>query len=227
MYMRILLKRALLISRGFPLSSYGKEESGCAYTVCTDGLGPDSVIYSGGVGKDVSFEHALVKKFNCNVVLFDPSPIGIATMKQAENNNPNFRFFPVGLAGQPGTLRLAPPFTPEGDSWFSYNSQVGTIEVPCVDLVTLMEKNGHRHVDLLKIDVEGAEYGIIDQIVRQNIPVRQIVVEFHDGILPGVRLRQSLSSTFKLMRHGYKFIFETGNTDVFFWARPWKTEKNG
>jgi len=226
MYLRILLKRALLISRGYPLANYGKLESGCAYNICTEGLGPDSVIYSGGVGKDISFENDLVKRFNCKVVLFDPSPIGIATMKRPENNNPSFRFFPVGLAGQPGTLRLAPPFTPEGDSWFSYNSQVGTIEVACIDLITLMQKNGHRHVDLLKIDVEGAEYGIIDQIVDRGIPVRQIVVEFHDGILPGVRLRQSLRATFRLIRRGYKFVFEMGNTDVFFWGKPWRTKKD-
>lgn len=223
MYMRILIKRALILTRGYPLANYGEEKSGCAYTICTKGLGTDSVVYSGGVGKDVSFEHALAQNFGCDVVLFDPSPIGLATMNETKNNNPKFHFFPVGLAGQVGTLRLAPPFTPEGDSWFAHDG--GTIEVPCLDLPTLMQKNGHRHIDLLKIDVEGAEYGIIDQIVSQNIPVRQIVVEFHDNILPGIRLSQSLRATFKLLKRGYKFVFETGNTDVFFWGRSWQTEK--
>src|SRR5437879_3205316 len=100
----------------------------------------------------------------CSVILVDPSPIGMATMELPQNKIPQLRFFPVGLAGRCGILRLAPPFTPEGDSWFSHASDSGTIEVRCLDLATLMEQNHHRHVDLLKIDIEGAEYGVIDQI---------------------------------------------------------------
>jgi FkbM family methyltransferase len=218
-YLLHLLKRALMIRRGYRLCTLGEESSGCAYTFCPDGLGPECVVYSGGVGKDISFEHALAKKFGCRVLLFDPSPIGLETMKLPENKISNFRFFPVGLAGQSGTLRLAPPFTPEGDSWFSANS--GTIEVSCLDLAALMKKNQHQFVDLLKIDIEGAEYGVIDHIVKERIRVRQILVEFHDGILPGIRLSQSLRATFKLLAHGYKLVSEVGGVDTFVQGRTW------
>src|SRR6185436_19496842 len=78
-YVRHLLKRALLIRRGFPLSTFGDESSGCEYTFCAKGLRRESTVYSGGVGKDISFEHTLVEKFGCSVVLFDPSPIGLET----------------------------------------------------------------------------------------------------------------------------------------------------
>src|SRR5882757_5014443 len=100
LYIRYLLTRALLIRSGYPLRELGERSSGCAYTICPVGLGPESVIYSGGVGKDISFEHALVKDFGCSVVIFDPSPIGLATMRLPMNQNANFRFFPVGLAGK-------------------------------------------------------------------------------------------------------------------------------
>src|SRR5215471_21233266 len=98
--LRHWLKSAFLLHRGYSLSTLGNESSGCAYTFVADGLGPESIVYSGGVGKDVSFEHALVERFGCRVVLFDPSPIGLATMKLPENCNPQLRFIPVGLAGQ-------------------------------------------------------------------------------------------------------------------------------
>ena len=219
------LKRAFLIRRGYRLSTLGEENSGCSYTFVSDGLGQESIVYSGGVGKDISFEHALVRKFGCPVVLFDPSPIGLATMERPENRIPQFRFFPVGLAGHSGTLRLAPPFTPEGDSWFASDSPSGTSEVRCVDLASLMKRNAHERVDLLKIDIEGAEYGVIEQIIEQHIPVRQILVEFHDGILPGVRLSQSLRATFKLLTKGYRLVWELGNLNTFLWGRSWESGK--
>src|ERR1041385_5529984 len=78
-YVRHLLKRAFIVRNGYSLKEFGEKSSGCAYNICPDGLGPESVVYSGGVGKDVSFEHALVKSFGCSVVLFDPSPIGLET----------------------------------------------------------------------------------------------------------------------------------------------------
>jgi hypothetical protein len=123
------------------------------------------------------------------------------------------------LAGHCGTLRLAPPFTIEGDSWFLNNNLTGTSEVRCLDLATLMKQNGHEHLDLLKVDIEGAEYGVIDQILDRGIPVRQILVEFHDGILPGIGLRQSLWAIFRLLAHGYKMVWETGNVHAFILGR--------
>ena len=47
----------------------------------------NTVCYSGGVGKDITFETEIAEKYNCEVYLFDPSPTGIET---AKNNKPNF-----------------------------------------------------------------------------------------------------------------------------------------
>jgi FkbM family methyltransferase len=223
LFVRHLLKSMFLIKQGYSLSSLGDQDTGCWWTLHPDPLGPTSVVYSGGVGKDISFEHELVRQFGCKVVLFDPSPIGLATMALPKNNIPEFAFFKVGLAGKCGTLHLAPPFTPEGDSWFSNTG--GSLEVPCLDLTTLMRQNQHSFIDLLKIDIEGAEYGVLDHIIEQRIPVRQILVEFHDGILPGVRLSSSLRSLFKLLGHGYKLLSEDGNNHTFFWTGNWDKVK--
>jgi hypothetical protein len=88
-----------------------------------------------------------------------------------------------------------------------------------------MRQNNHRAVDLLKIDIEGAEYGVVDQILNQSIPVRQIIVEFHDGILPDIRLRQSLRAIVKLLARGYKLIWDTANIHTFLWGGPWSNGK--
>jgi hypothetical protein len=46
---------------------------------------------------------------------------------------------------------------------------------------------GHDQIDLLKLDIEGAEYEVIDDLVASQIPIGQLLVEFHyrfEGIGP-------------------------------------------
>jgi FkbM family methyltransferase len=202
----------LVRRRGFPLLKLGQS---CYWTFCPKGLGARSVVYSAGVGKDITFEHALVKQFGCKVVLVDPSPTGRETMEQAENRIPEFKFFPVGLAGHPGTLSFAPPRHPQEGSWFAQGGQAATLELPCVDLCSLMQQNGHDHIDLLKIDIEGCEYEVIEDLLERRLPVRQLCVEYHHGILPEVRRSQTVRSILKLVRHGYKLLDHEGNNHTF------------
>jgi len=214
LYARYLLKRALLIRGSSDLSTLGNVSTVCSWTFCTKGLTRDSIVYSGGVGNDISFEHALVREFGCDVKLFDPSTTALATMSRFENKIPQFSFFTVGLTGRSRKLRLAPPLDAQEGSWYS-SEAAGAVEVPCIDLGTLLKQNHDQQIDLLKLDIEGAEYGVLDDILRDRIPVRQILVEFHDGILPGIRLRDSLRVIFRLIARGYRLVAEVGNNHTF------------
>jgi hypothetical protein len=52
-----------------------------------------SVVYSGGVGKDISFELELAKQFTPFIYLYDPSPTGIETIKNMGSLPPKVTFF--------------------------------------------------------------------------------------------------------------------------------------
>jgi len=55
----------------------------------------------------------------------------------------------------------------------------GKITVPCRRIFTLMKELNHSRVDCLKMDIEGSEYEVIDDILTNRIDVRQILLEFH------------------------------------------------
>jgi FkbM family methyltransferase len=205
----------LVSGRPVPLLTLGETVNECHWTFCPDGLGRDSIIYSGGVGTDISFERALVQRFGCNVVLFDPSPTGLATMAKQENQLPQFRFLPVALAGQRGSLTFAPPINPQEGSWYAPPGAPGALEVPCIDLQSLLRENGLRRIDLLKIDIEGSEYEVLDDILDHRLPVRQICVEFHHSNLPGIKRRQTIRAMLKLRAHGYRLIHQYGTNHTF------------
>lgn len=202
----------LILSRRFNLATLCAPGSVCPWTICPDGLNSKSVIYSGGVGSDISFEHELVRRFGCEVVLLDPSPTGVKTMALPENNIPQFHYFQLGLAGHSGKLELGSPL--QGDWSASVNSAT-KVEVPCTDLPSLMRQNQHDHIDLLKLDIEGSEYDVIDDFLTRRIPVRQLSVEFHHAIIPGIRRSQSIRAMFKLIGRGYKLICQEGENYTF------------
>ena len=206
---------AMLLKRDFKLVTLCAPGSICPWTICPDGLDEKSIVHSGGIGSDISFEHELVRRYGCHIVLYDPSPTGVRTMALPENKIPQFHFVPFALAGNHGTLKIAPPLQPDGDAWFPRADAAGTLEVPCIDLQTSMKQSGHQHIDLLKLDIEGSEYEVIDNLLQNRIPVRQICVEFHHAILPGYRRSQTVRAIRKLILNGYKLICREGENLTF------------
>lgn len=194
----------------------GDESTGCQWTFCPTGLDATSIIYSGGVGKDVTFDHALANRFGCSIWLFDPSPTGRETMALPENHRAEFHFLQVGISGKNEHLHLAPPTNPEEGSWFAASSGSSEcVTVECRSLQTLMHDNGHTHIDLFKLDIEGPEYGVLDDLLQRRLSVRQICVEYHHGMLPGIRRSQTIRSVFRLLTAGYSLIHKVGNNHTF------------
>ena len=213
--LRYRLFYGVLLRRGYKLETLCAPGSICPWTLCPTGLHSKSIIYSAGVGSDISFEHELVKKFGCRVILIDPSPTGIKTMSLPENQIPQFTYFPLALAARNGTLNMAAPLDPKGDSWFAQHDSATKHEVRSTDLLSLMKQNGHEHIDFLKLDIEGCEYEVIEDILKRRLPIHQIAVEYHHGILPGITRSQTIRSMLSLITRGYKLLCQEGANHTF------------
>ena len=157
--------------------------NGCSWNVVLDELGSDSVIISGGVGQDVSFELAISKITGANVYLFDPSPTGIQTIDSLSDNLTagKLKFEQKALSNKDGIFYLSPPDIKDEGSWrMSTSSQEDdSTAVQSIRLSSFCSEKLIQKIDLLKIDIEGAEYEVLDDILSNQINVKQICVEFH------------------------------------------------
>jgi FkbM family methyltransferase len=148
-------------------------------------LGEDSVCYSGGVGDDVSFDLALIERHGCVVHAFDPTPRSIRHGTEVAAREPRFRFHPWALAGSDGELVLHAPAgatDPEQVQNWSLEAPEGSgLEVRASSraLASLMGELGHERIDMLKLDIEGAEYEVLRSALAAAIPIRILCVEFH------------------------------------------------
>ncbi len=162
-----------------PTVTLGNPKYG-AWTLCPRELNASSVVYSIGVGEDISFDRELCEKYGVQLFTFDPTPRSITFMAQ-QTLLPNFHFVPLGIADHNGTANFFPPQHIDHVSHsFLEVSTRSPIAVEVKTLSSLMALNQHTHLSLLKMDIEGAEYQVLDQIFTENVQIDQLLVEFHD-----------------------------------------------
>ena len=187
-------------------SSYG------GYAVSLEGLDASSVVYSVGIGEDVSFDLALIERVGCVVHGFDPTPRSLAWV-QSQALPERFVMHPWGLAERDGVASFTPPANSahvshtllERPDHARIADARQPIELPIRRLSTLMAELGHTRLDVLKMDIEGAEYQVIDALVAGAIRPRQILLEFHHQ-LPGIELARSERAIDQLNAAGYRIF---------------------
>lgn len=166
--------------RGIPLEYHGGPAGG--WSIACGLLQHDSVVVDVGLGEDLSFPHSLMDRYGCAVYGFDPTPRAITYARA--HARPGLKVFEVGLAAEAGTAEL---FLPVKNEYVSGSIHRGAhlrssgISIKLISLDDLFEEIAAPHIDLLKLDIEGAEFDVIASPAfhRGASRVRQLCVEFH------------------------------------------------
>jgi FkbM family methyltransferase len=175
---RILHKADVHLAKETIGTSYG------SHTVLLGALNERSIVYSFGVGEDASFDLGIVERYSCEVHAFDPTPRS-RSWAQRHIRHPLIRFRPVGLAARDGTIDFAAPDNSRNVSFSRADStrdDQDTVRLHVRSLPSIMRDLDHDRIDLLKMDIEGFEYEVLDALHATDIRPKQIAVEFHHGM---------------------------------------------
>ncbi|CAG8972101.1 hypothetical protein HYALB_00011233 [Hymenoscyphus albidus] len=125
---------------------------------------PGTVIYSFGVNGDSSFEAEMLARVPSAEIFAYDYTVASFGPQIAGSDSSRAYFKQVGL-DRMDVLDRTPPF---------------------MSLQSLMKNNSHTYMDILKIDIEGAEYNSFDSFMdwcdRENageMPIGQIMIELH------------------------------------------------
>ena len=163
------------------------------HTVHPRYLGTQSQVLDLGANYGL-FAKAITARFGCRCIAVEPSPEPFAAIVET----PFISKLQVAAASNSGTV----PFHIATDSVFSSlhppNSLVKVIEVRALSLPDLFDLIGVGSLDLLKMDIEGAEIGLINtcppSVLQQ---IKQLSIEFHDhnGVTSASEVRSTLART--------------------------------
>jgi FkbM family methyltransferase len=191
------------------------------YCLCPSGIGSKSVVYSFGAGEDISFDLALIERFGLEVHVFDPTPRAIAWL-ESQKLPPAFRMHSFGLADFDGKTLFYPPKKRANIS-HSIRERPQTadraIEVELCRLGTIMGELNHEHIDVLKMDIEGAEYSVLKDILDCRIDVSQILVEFHHHF-DDIDISETRQAVGRLNDAGYRIFYVSDNGHEYSFIRP-------
>lgn len=167
-------------------------------------LTPCGVCYAIGVGEDASLEDELLRKTDCLVWSFDPTPQSIAHVQKQAFDPARFRFVPVGVWDSIETVR----FFQHRNTAYETHSPVNLWETtsyfdaPCSTVAALMRNFKHDALVLLKVDVEGGEWRVLQNILEDAPDVRILCVIFCQPA-PFWRVAAMVR---RLARNGYRYL---------------------
>jgi FkbM family methyltransferase len=117
---------------------------------------------------------------------------------------PNMRLLPVGLWSRDETLRFFAPRDSHHVSHSVVNLQKtdSFFEAQCRSVSSIMKMLGHTRITILKLDIEGAQFEVLENVIADRIPIDVICAEFDQPSPIGTTLRM-LSV---LRRAGYGIV---------------------
>jgi FkbM family methyltransferase len=191
-------------------------------------LTPESICYLAGAGEDVTFDIGIHLRYKCHVHIFDPTPRAFQHFKALENScssgiavttgngesycleNLTFdkiKFHSKGLWDKEETIRFYAPKNKDHVSYSALNLQKTDeyFEAEVLPLSQFMKQLKHEKIDLLKLDIEGAEYKVLQSIIDDALGIPVICVEFDESHTPlDGNFHKRINETVKLLRnHGY------------------------
>ena len=181
-------------------------------------LNSSSVVLSFGIGEDMSFDMELYSLGVRKIHLFDPTPKSIAFVKDS-NIPEDIKFFNYGILSDDQYQKF---YLPKNDNFVSAsviqhpNLKDNFVNVEFKKLATIMKELNIRDIDLLKMDIEGSEFDVLENILHSEIYPTQICVEYHPRFFDNGRklLKDSIEN---LLGNGYTIggISRSGDEYLF------------
>ena len=146
-----------------------------------------------------NFSKSIVEAFNCRSYCIEPNPILYATIPETDL----LKKVNAAVSNEVGEMEFFLSGNAEASSFNKKIASVwgitNTIKVKTYTLSELKSTLGISNIDLLKVDIEGAELELFESLKDEELlQIPQITAEFHDFLDPALLPRtQSVIKRFQ------------------------------
>lgn len=185
--------------------------------VCADGdntLRMDYAIKSNEIVLDVGgFEGQwasdIFARYLCAVHVFEPVPQFAKSIQQRFHNNSNIHIYEAALGNRNDSISISI----DGDASSTLLIGERDINISLLSCSELILKNGWDEIALIKINIEGGEYELLEHLIETGLitRIRNIQVQFHDFVPDAhprmLAIQERLRQTHQLTYY-FPFIWE-------------------
>lgn len=147
----------------------------------------------GSIALDVGAYHGdwaarVHQMYRARIYAFEPDPPSIAYLGRRFATEPDIECLPYGLGGEDAWL----PMVQRGMGSTLYAVDTGggedrgetedRVEVQVRDVVGVLDELGHAEVDIIKLNIEGAEYALLERLISAGRlhQIRVYTIQFHE-----------------------------------------------
>ena len=175
-------------------------------------LREDSSVWDVG-GFEGQWASDIAGRFACRVDIFEPMPRAAEGLRRRFAANPKIAVHDFALGAADGRLKLALA----GDASSLLPGAVAggsTVEVGVRDIAAYCAETGVGRIDLLKVNIEGGEYVLIERLLESGwiARVENLQVQFHDFVPDAAVLRERLAARLAHTHERvwcYEFVWES------------------
>ncbi len=171
-------------------------------------LNEKSIVFDLG-GYEGQWASDIYSKYRPKIYVFEPMPEYAKNIKERFKKNPDIKTFIFGLSNEDKKISL----TVDGDASSGIKESDNAIEAELKKAATFIDNLGVNKIDLMKINIEGGEYDLLDHLIEtgwiKNID--NIQVQFHDFFDEAEgrmkKIQAQLKKTHKIT-YQYPFVWE-------------------
>lgn len=184
-----------------------------------------AVVIDAGCSYQADFSMHMIGRYGARAYAVDPTLKHRPALEALQRAYPGrFELLPLAISATPGALRFHESQSHESGSLMEDHhnvraDEIRSYEVEAVTLTGLVARIGVEVVDLLKLDIEGAEYPLLEALSPADLaPFRQIFIEFHHHAVARYTPDDTRAAVARICAAGFE-RFSLDDHNYVFW-RP-------
>jgi len=184
-------------------ADHGESKLCYEYPLCSDSIVLDLGGYEGQWASNI------FARYQCYVYVFEPVLRFAEQISDRFRNNGKIDVYPFGIGGSSRTEQIH--LAADGSSLWGSSENVEAIKI--VDVAEWMAEKCFDRIDLMKINIEGGEYELLDRLIEKGYVERieNLQIQFHnicENSRSEMERIQSMLQQTHVPTYQYDFVWE-------------------
>ena len=171
-------------------------------------LNQDSIVFDLG-GYIGEWSDTIQQKYNSKIYIFEPVFKHFSELEKKFGHKENIKIYNFGLSNETYDTEIIH----DGASSSLYLQEGEKEKIKLINFEEFIKSENIENIDLIKINIEGGEYELLDSILESNLQtqINNFQIQFHkmfdDCEMRRNNIREKLSKTHRIT-YDYTFVWE-------------------